>query len=138
MKLSDLTKENKDTTKKREFLKKCIDCASDDAIEEIGPLAAAGLGVLAVPAAAGAATGYIAKDLIGDSDTSNIEEIGPWLAGALGYGAAKIMDDNSVEEVAPPGANYERMVKHLKDKFGDDSPVPYQIAWTKYKNRGKK
>lgn len=46
--------------------------------------------------------------------------------------------ETDVEEVAPPGANYERMVKHLKDKFGSDSPVPYQIAWTKYKNRGKK
>jgi len=51
---------------------------------------------------------------------------------------ASAVSENDVEEVAPPGANYERMVKHLKDKFGDDSPVPYQIAWTKYKNRGKK
>lgn len=134
MKLSELTKEKnevKDTTNKREFLKKCIDCASDESIEniqEIGPWLAGALG-------------YGAAKLMDDDQKTNIEEIGPWLAGALGYGAAKIMDDDEdviKNEVAPPGANYERMVKHLKDKFGSDSPVPYQIAWTKYKNRGKK
>lgn len=44
--------------------------------------------------------------------------------------------DESLEEKAPPGM--EDMVLALKDKFGKDSPRPYQIAWSAYNKKKKK
>jgi len=48
------------------------------------------------------------------------------------------VNSSDVEEDSPPGDNYKRMVKHLKDRFGKDSEIPYQIAWSKYNKRNKK
>lgn len=53
-------------------------------------------------------------------------------------GSDKEEVSSDVEEDSPPGDNYKRMVKHLKDKFGKDSEIPYQIAWSKYNKRSKK
>lgn len=46
-----------------------------------------------------------------------------------GYKAGKL------EAKAPPGM--EDMVMKLKDKYGEDAPEPFAIAWWKY-NQGKK
>lgn len=53
----------------------------------------------------------------------------------------KLIENNrkTILEVAPPGEKYERMILGLKKKFGKKSPIPYKIAWKKYKeDRGKK
>tara|TARA_R110000744_G_scaffold9052_7_gene29468 strand:+ start:1006 stop:1944 length:939 start_codon:yes stop_codon:yes gene_type:complete len=52
-------------------------------------------------------------------------------------GCGKKHDEDMVED-APPGKNYDRMIKILQKKFGKDSDVPFQIAWSKYNARDKK
>lgn len=41
-----------------------------------------------------------------------------------------------MSEVAPPGM--EDMVLALKKRFGEKSPIPFQIAWKKYNQSHKK
>ena len=43
--------------------------------------------------------------------------------------------DEKMPEVAPPGK--EKMIKKLKKKYGDDSDIPFKIAWSQHnKNKG--
>jgi len=45
---------------------------------------------------------------------------------------------NEMEEVAPPGKKYEKMIKRAKQQYGADSDIPFKIAWSAYnKERGK-
>jgi hypothetical protein len=53
------------------------------------------------------------------------------------------VSEEAVNEKAPPGAKYERMVKHIKDKYSEDGKlsakekaIAYATAW-KAKNAGK-
>jgi len=55
----------------------------------------------------------------------------------------KLKKEEVVNEKAPPGAKYERMVKHIKDKYSEDGTltpkekaIAYATAW-KAKNSGK-
>ena len=44
--------------------------------------------------------------------------------------------DEKLPEVAPPGK--EKMIKKLKQKYGDDSEIPFKIAWSQHnKEKGK-
>ena len=44
--------------------------------------------------------------------------------------------DEKLPEVAPPGK--EKMIKKLKIKYGNDSDIPYKIAWSQHnKEKGK-
>ena len=44
--------------------------------------------------------------------------------------------DEKLPEVAPPGK--EKMIKKLKQKYGDDSEMPFKIAWSQHnKEKGK-
>lgn len=48
-----------------------------------------------------------------------------------------LMDERVVEE-APPGEEYENMIKGLKKKYPGDMGKVYSIAWAKYnKDKGK-
>jgi hypothetical protein len=38
--------------------------------------------------------------------------------------------DEKMPEVAPPGK--EKMIKKLKKKYGDDSDIPFKIAWSQH------
>jgi len=54
-------------------------------------------------------------------------------------GALKKQQKESVEldEVAPPGKKYERMVKHIKKNYPKDKEgIAYATAW-KHKNKDK-
>ena len=49
----------------------------------------------------------------------------------------KQMKEESLEEVAPPGKKYERMVKHIKKNYPKDKEgIAYATAW-KHKNKNK-
>ena len=44
--------------------------------------------------------------------------------------------DEKLPEAAPPGK--EKMIKKLKQKYGDDSEIPFKIAWSQHnKEKGK-
>ena len=44
--------------------------------------------------------------------------------------------DEKMPEAAPPGK--EKMIKKLKQKYGDDSEMPFKIAWSQHnKEKGK-
>jgi hypothetical protein len=68
----------------------------------------------------------------------------PTPAGAKVYQYPKSeVKEEVVNEKAPPGAKYERMVKHIKDKYSEDGTltpkekaIAYATAW-KAKNSGK-
>lgn len=55
---------------------------------------------------------------------------------------SKTVKEEQIDEKAPPGANYERMVQHIKDKFSKDGltkkekSIAFATAW-KAKNREK-
>lgn len=68
-------------------------------------------------------------------------ESGKKVAGAiLAKMRAKHMKENTLDESAPPGAKYERMVKHIKKKYSKDGltdkekSIAYATAW-KAKNK---
>lgn len=45
--------------------------------------------------------------------------------------------EEAIAEVAPPGAKYERMVKHIKKNYPKDKEgIAYATAW-KHKNKKK-
>jgi hypothetical protein len=72
------------------------------------------------------------------------EERGKKVAGAvLAKIRAKHMKEETIEEKAPEGAKFERMVKHIKDKYSKDGltdkekSIAYATAW-KAKNKEEK
>jgi hypothetical protein len=73
------------------------------------------------------------------------EERGKKVAGAvLAKIRAKHMKEETIEEKAPEGAKFERMVKHIKDKYSKDGKltdkeksIAYATAW-KAKNKEEK
>lgn len=45
--------------------------------------------------------------------------------------------EETIDEVAPPGKKYERMVKHIKKNYPKDKEgIAYATAW-KHKNKNK-
>lgn len=50
-------------------------------------------------------------------------------------------EDENIEEKAPPGDKYERMVKHIKKGYSkdgltkDEKGIAYATAWKAYKNK---
>jgi len=47
------------------------------------------------------------------------------------------MKEEAIQEVAPPGKKYERMVKHIKKNYPKDKEgIAYATAW-KHKNKNK-
>ncbi len=47
------------------------------------------------------------------------------------------MKEEKIQEVAPPGKKYERMVKHIKKNYPKDKEgIAYATAW-KHKNKNK-
>ena len=51
--------------------------------------------------------------------------------------AKKQMKEDKIQEVAPPGKKYERMVKHIKKNYPKDKEgIAYATAW-KHKNKNK-
>jgi len=47
------------------------------------------------------------------------------------------MKEEAIQEVAPPGKKYERMVKHIKKNYPKDKEgIAYATAW-KHKNKDK-
>tara|TARA_Y100000310_G_scaffold335588_1_gene417976 strand:+ start:2101 stop:2310 length:210 start_codon:yes stop_codon:yes gene_type:complete len=55
-----------------------------------------------------------------------------------GYEESMCECGNEMEEVAPPGKKYEKMIKRAKQQYGADSDIPFKIAWSAYnKERGK-
>ena len=45
--------------------------------------------------------------------------------------------EEAIQEVAPPGKKYERMVKHIKKNYPKDKEgIAYATAW-KHKNKNK-
>ncbi|MFZ9353639.1 MAG: hypothetical protein ACO25L_02365 [Candidatus Nanopelagicales bacterium] len=57
------------------------------------------------------------------------------LAKSLGISIAENFEVDDIQEVAPPGAKYERMVKHIKDKYkkggltDKEKSIAYATAW---------
>ena len=46
-------------------------------------------------------------------------------------------EETEIQEVAPPGKKYERMVKHIKKNYPKDKEgIAYATAW-KHKNKNK-
>ncbi len=54
------------------------------------------------------------------------------------YKNSVISANRLLKEVAPPGEKYEKMILGLKKKFGEKSPIPFKIAWKKYREEKKK
>ena len=51
--------------------------------------------------------------------------------------ATKKVHEETLDEVAPPGKKYERMVKHIKKNYPKDKEgIAYATAW-KHKNKKK-
>ena len=51
--------------------------------------------------------------------------------------ATKKVHEETIDEVAPPGKKYERMVKHIKKNYPKDKEgIAYATAW-KHKNKNK-
>jgi ASC-1-like (ASCH) protein len=47
------------------------------------------------------------------------------------------MKEEAIQEVAPPGKKYERMVKHIKKNYPKEKEgIAYATAW-KHKNKNK-
>lgn len=50
---------------------------------------------------------------------------------------APAYEETEIQEVAPPGKKYERMVKHIKKNYPKDKEgIAYATAW-KHKNKNK-
>ena len=48
-----------------------------------------------------------------------------------------VVKEETLDEVAPPGDKYERMVKHIKKNYPKDKEgIAYATAW-KHKNKNK-